>query len=172
MLSLQFERYSEALEDAQLAHKLNPNDLFVLATLAWAEVGVGEHERALDHCHQILRLSPRDSRSYEIHHLMGVASFVGKQYREGIQWALRAVNDKPEMLQPRNNLVTCYVGANEISKARDAFAAAQTLAPEYVKSRLEEGAWWFGRSEDRKRASTFFRIAAGMEDPNAAEALR
>jgi tetratricopeptide (TPR) repeat protein len=172
MLCLQFDRYSEAFEDVQLAHKLNPNDMFVLGTLAWTEVGVGEHERALEHCHQIMRLSPRDSRTYEIYHLMGVASFVGRQYREGIQWALRAVNDKPEMLQPRNNLVNCYVGANEIAKARAAFAAAQTLAPEYVRSRLAEGAWWFGRPEDRKRAHTFFRIAAGLEDPSAADTLR
>jgi class 3 adenylate cyclase len=88
-----------------------------------------------------------------------------------IRWALRALNDKPEMLQPRINLLNCYVGANEIAKARAVFAEAQRLAPEYTKSKLE-GAWWFGRPADRKRASTFFRIAAGLEDPSAAEGLR
>jgi hypothetical protein len=51
------------------------------------------------------------------------------------------------------------------------FAAGQRLAPEYVKSRLE-GTWWYARPEDRRRAITFFRIAAGLEDPTAAEALR
>jgi adenylate cyclase len=171
LLGAQLDRYSEAIEDAQLAHKLNPNDMFVLGLLVWAELAVGEHERAIEHAHQILRLSPRDSRSYDTYHMLGVANFVGKQYSEGIRWALRAVNDKPEMFQPRFNLVNCYIGANEIDKARAAFAAAQTIAPEFVKSRLE-GRSWLGRLEDRKRANTFFRIAAGLEDPSAAEALR
>jgi hypothetical protein len=35
-----------------------------------------------------------------------------------------------------------------------------------------EGTWIFGRSEDRVRAITFLRIAAGLEDLSAAEALR
>jgi adenylate cyclase len=171
MLANEYERYSEVLADAQRAHEMNPNDMFVLSFLAWAEVGVGEYERAIEHGHQIFRLNPRDSRSYDIYHLLGNASFVGKRYSEGIRWALRALNDKPEMLQPRINLLNCYVGANEIAKARAVFAEAQRLAPGYTKSKLE-GAWWFARPEDRKRASTFFRIAAGLEDPSAAEALR
>ncbi len=171
LLDAQLDRYSEAIEDARLAHKLNPNDMFVLGLLVWAELAVGEHERAIEHAHQILRLSPRDSRSYDTYHMLGVANFVGKQYSEGIRWALRAVHDKPEMFQPRFNLVNCYIGANEIDKARAAFAAAQTIAPEFVKSRLE-GRSWLGRLEDRKRANTFFRIAAGLEDPSAAEPLQ
>jgi adenylate cyclase len=172
MLAFQVDRYPEALEDAQRAHKLNPNDMFVLEILAWAETVVGEHERAIEHGHQILRMNPRNTRSYETYHLMGTAHFIARQYSEGIQWALRAINEKPEMLEPRGNLARCYVGVNEIAKARAAFAALQTLAPEYVKKGLKQGAQLFGRPEDRKRATTFFRIAAGLEDPTAAEALR
>jgi adenylate cyclase len=171
LLGGQLDRYSEALADAQRAHEMNPNDVFVLWILAWLEVGVGEHERAIEHGHQILRLNPRDSRSYETYHMLAVASFVAKQYSEGIRWALRALNDKPEMIQPHVNLVNCYVGANEIAKARAVFAAGQRLAPEYFKSRLE-GTWSYGGPEDRKRANKFFRIAAGLEDPSAADALR
>jgi tetratricopeptide (TPR) repeat protein len=170
-LGEQLDRYSEALADARHAHEMNPNDMFVLGLLAWAESGVGEHERAIEHGHQILRLNPRDSRSYETYHLLGVASFGAKQYAEGIGWESRALNDKPEMRQPHLVLANCYVGANEIAKARAVFAEGQRRAPEYFKSRLE-GTWWYARPEDRKRAITFFRIAAGLEDPSAADALR
>ena len=52
-------------------------------------------------------------------------------------WASRALNDKPEMIQPHVVLANCYVGANEIAKARAVFAAGQRLAPEFFKSRLE-----------------------------------
>ena len=167
----QVDRYPEALADAQRAHEMNPNDVFVLWCLAWLEAAVGEHERAIEHGHQILRLNPRDSRSHETYHMLGFASFGAKQYAEGIGWELRALNDKPGMIQPLITLALCYVGANEIAKARAVFAEGQRRAPEFFKSRLE-GNSFYARPEDRKRATTFLRIAAGLEDPSAADALR
>ena len=133
----QFDRYPEALADARRAHEMNPNDVFVLWCLAWLEAAVGQYERAIEHGHRILRLNPRDSRSYETYHMLGFASFGAKQYAEGIGWALRALNDKPEMIQPYAMLATCYVGVNEIAKARAVFAEGQKHAPEFFKSRLE-----------------------------------
>ena len=171
LLGGQLDRYSAALADAQRAHEMNPNDVFVLGCLAWLEAVVGEYGRAIEHGHQILRLNPSDPRSYEAYHMLGFANFGTKQYAEGIGWEARALNDKPEMIQPHLMLAICFVGANEIAKARTMFAAGQRLAPEYVKSRLE-GTWAYTRPEDIKRATTFFRIAAGLEDPSAAEELR
>ena len=43
--------------------------------------------------------------------------------------------------------------------------------PEYFRIRLE-GTSTFARPEDRTRQRTFLRIAAGLEDPSAADALR
>jgi len=102
---------------------------------------------------------------------LGFASFGAKQYAEGIHWELRALNDKPGMIQPLMALAICYVGANEIAKARDAFGEGQRRAPEFFKSRLE-GNSFRARPEDRKRALTFLRIAAGPEDSSAADELR
>jgi len=171
LLAGQLDRYPEALANARRGHEINPNDMFVLTLLAWAEAGVGEYERAIEHGHQILRLNPRDPHSYETYHLLGVASFGAKQYAEAIGWESRALTDKPEMRQPHLMLAICYVGTNEIAKARAVFAAGQRRAPEYFKSRLN-GTWWYAQSEDRRRAITFFRIAGGVEDPSAADGLR
>jgi TolB-like protein/class 3 adenylate cyclase len=172
VLGLQLDRYSEALADARRAHEMNPNDVFVLWCRAWLEAAVGEYERAIEHGHQILRLNPRDSRSYETYQVLGFASFGAKQYAEGIGWASRALNDKPEMIQAHAVLANCYVGANEIAKARAVFAAGQSRAPEFFKKGLEEGRSFYARPEDGKRAKAFFRIAAGLEDSSAADALR
>jgi tetratricopeptide (TPR) repeat protein len=169
--SAQLNRYSVALADAQRAHEINPNDVLVLGCLAWLEAAVGQHERAIEHGYQILRLNPCDARSYDTYHMLGFASFGKKQFVEGICWEARALNDKPDMVQPHLVLAICYVGVNEIAKARATFAVAHRLAPEYVRSRLE-GTWAYGRAEDIKRATTFFRVAAGLEDTSAAEALR
>jgi hypothetical protein len=75
------------------------------------------------------------------------------------------------MIQPLSILAVCYVGANEIAKAQDALTEGQRRAPEFFKSRLE-GNSFYARPEDRERATTFLRIAAGLEDPGVADALR
>ena len=76
------------------------------------------------------------------------------------------------MLPAHIYLVLDLVGVGEIGKAKAMFETLQKVAsPEFLRPRLE-GTWHFGRSEDRRRATTFLRIAAGLEDPGAAEALR
>jgi adenylate cyclase len=167
----QIDRYPEALADARRAHSLNPNDVFVLFCLAWLEGAMGEHDQAIEHGHQILRLNPRDARAHETYHMLGFLSFGAKRYAEGIAWELRALHEKPGMLQPLAVLARCYVGINEIAKARAMFAEAQRRAPEYFKTRLE-GHTPFARPEDRTRSIAFLRIAAGLEDSSAAEILR
>ena len=64
-----------------------------------------------------------------------------------------------------------YVGLGEIEKAKMAFQTARRLVPGWVESRLR-GEASFRRHEDLRRFTTFLRIAAGLEDPGAAEALR
>lgn len=159
------------LADARRAHEMNPNDVFVLWCLAWLEAAVGEHERSIELGYQILRLNPRDSRSHETYHLLGFASFGAKKYSEGISWELRALNDKPGMIQTYGVLASCYVGANDIDKARAVFAVGQRRAPEFFRRRLE-GNSFRARPEDHERTIAFLRIAAGLEDPSAADALR
>jgi adenylate cyclase len=167
----QLDRYTEALADARRAHEMNPNDSFVLRVLGNLELVTGEPERAIAHLHQILRLNPRDPRSRMTYTSMAAAGFAAKQYAEGIRWASRAINDMPTLAMPHISLTCCLVGAGEIDKAKAAFAAGQKLAPEYFKIRLE-GTSQYARPEYRARQRTFLRIAAGLEHPSAAEALR
>jgi tetratricopeptide (TPR) repeat protein len=168
----QWDHYPEAIANARRAHDMNPNDTWVLRILANLEANSGEYERAIERCHQIMRLSPRDPRSHITDVVLAHACFGAKQYADGIAWASRALNDRPKMLQAYNSLAMCFVGIGEIDKAKKAFRALEKVAsPEYVRSRLE-GLSILARTEDRRRAQTFLRIAAGLEDPSAAEALR
>src|SRR4029078_3877670 len=133
MLSGQQDRYPEALADARRAHDMNPNDVEVLQIVGVLETTVGESGRALEHLHQVMRLNPRAARNPWTYNLLAFASFGAKQYREGISWALCALNDMPRMLQPHVNLACCLVGAGEIDRAKAAFEAGQRLAPEFFK---------------------------------------
>ena len=168
--SRQRNRYPDALADARRAHQLNPNDVEVLRILAALETGVGEPEEAIVHAQQVLRLSPRDPYSHITFGLLAFVTFGAKQYAECVDWASRALNNMPSMTQIRFNKVVGLVGTGEIDKAKTAFAALQRLAPK--GSRLEDVESLFGRAEDRTRWQTFLRIAAGLEDPSAADALR
>ena len=167
----QLDRYPDALADARRANEMNPNDTFVLLMLGTLEAGVGEHERAIEHGQQMLRLNPHQPYSHMTYNLLALASFGSKQYVEGIGWASRALNDMPRLLFAHLHLATCLIGTGEIDKAKAAFAAGQRLGPKYFRSRLE-GTSTFARPEDRTRQRTFLRIAAGLEDPSAADALR
>jgi adenylate cyclase len=169
ILGGQLDRYSEALADARRAHEMNRNDTFILRIVADLEAGIGEPERAIEHLHQVLRLNPRDPRSHDTFNVLAFASFIAKQYDKGIGWASRAVSDRPRMVQAHTNLAVCLVGVGDIDRARATFATVQKLASEeWVSSRLS-GTWSYAREEDRRRATTFLRIAAGLEEPSSAK---
>lgn len=171
MLSGQSDRYPDALADVRHAHELNPNDTFVLRLLGTLESASGQHERALEYGQQVLRLNPRQPGNHMTYSLMAYASFGARKYREGIDWASRAINDMPRYPAAHHNLVICLVGAGEIDKAKAAFGSGQRLVPEYFRSKLD-GTESYARPEDRARASAFLRIAAGLEEPSTANALR
>jgi hypothetical protein len=63
------------------------------------------------------------------------------------------------------------VGAGEVDKAKAAFAAGYALLPAFFGIRLE-GQSILARPEDRRRNYIFLRIAVGLEDPSAADAVR
>jgi adenylate cyclase len=165
------DRYPDALRDARRAHEMNPNDVYVLRILGTAETHVGEYEQAIKHLHQVLRLTPRDPSSYQTYNQLAFASFGAKQYAEGIDWAARVLNEMPRHLPANGTRVLCLVGTGEIDKAKAAFNGAYALAPEFFRTRLE-GFSVLARPEDRQRGIVFYRVAAGLEDPSAADALR
>jgi tetratricopeptide (TPR) repeat protein len=125
----QVDRFPEALADVRHAHEMNPNDTFVLRILGALEAATGEPERGIEHLHQAMRLSPRDPRSHVNYVTLAYASFIAKQYVEGVRWASRGLNDRPEMIQAHHNLTVCLVGLGEIDKAKVAFKALQRVAP-------------------------------------------
>jgi len=167
----QADRYSDALADARRAYELNPNDTVALQVLGQLETVVGEPNRAIELLEQVLRLNPRQPRHHITYNMLAHASFGAKQYVEGTGWASRSINERPEYPPPHLLLAICLVGMGEIDKAKAAFTIGQKLSPAFFGSRLK-GTPAYALPEDRKRADTFMRIAAGLEDPSAAEALR
>jgi hypothetical protein len=59
----------------------------------------------------------------------------------------------------------------DIAQAKKPFNEARRLAPAWVERGLT-GRFIYRKPEHLRRATTFLRIAAGLEDPGAANALR
>jgi hypothetical protein len=107
------------------------------------------------------------------HNVLASACFIAKRYADAIEWASRALRERPQLVSAHIYLVLDLVGVGEIGKAKAMFETLQKVAsPEYLRASRLEGTWALGRSDDRRRATTFLRIAAGLEDPSAVDALR
>ena len=106
------------------------------------------------------------------HNILASACFIASRYADATEWASRALRERPQLVPAHIYVVLDLVGVGEIGKAKAMFETLQKVASAELLRRGLEGRWPFGRSEDRKRATTFLCIAAGLEDPSAAEAVR
>jgi adenylate cyclase len=163
--------WEEALTDARHALSLNPNDSFSLRTLGYVEMFYGNHEQAITHLLESLRMSPRDPHAHASHvHLAG-ANFFKKDYAKGLEWSLLTSREAPSLPAAHLWAAVCNVGLGDIGEAKAALSKERLIAPEFVEAWLR-GEYRRRRPEDEQLQLVFLRIADGLEDPSAADALR
>ncbi len=164
-------RRRAGLDDLRLALEQNPNDAVTLYWLAFCEAACGDATRGIACGMLSLRLSPRDRFLGQKQAALANALFYGRRYVEGAEAALAATRDTPDSVAAHAVLALNLVGIGRIDEAADALRTVRALAPAYLARRLS-GESHVERVEDRERATVFLRVAAGLEDPAAAEALR
>jgi adenylate cyclase len=165
-------RQLEALTSARQAHDLNPGDANVLLFLSAVEIAAGQSQQGLEHAHQAIRLSPRDPYIYVAHCNCATASFFLREHARGLDHALRAVVVAPNFVASHFNHCLLAVGVGDIAAAKAALSEVRRLAPKLAERVISHPSSAYHRPEDRERVMLAFRIAAGLEDGNAAEALR
>ena len=165
------DRMDEALANARQGYELNPHNMLSLFALAQVEIWAGNSESATRHLHQALRISPRDPLRYLMHSLLAAASMCSGHYANSVEYALLGIGEAPGFPVLHVSLAISYIGLGEIGKAKAALAEARRVGPEFIASRLA-GGFPFRKPEHLRRATTFLRIAAGLEDPSAADGLR
>jgi len=159
------------LADARRAYELNPNDSLTLASLGFFEAMCGDALKGIEYIANALRLSPRDPSRYVYLNYLGWAHFAAANYEKGSEAAQRSIGEAPKMAAPHLCLVVSWIALAEFARAKTEFQVVRDLAPNLVEARLAVQ-WLSPVPEFRRRATTFLRIAAGLEDPSAAEALR
>ena len=165
------DRIDEALVNLRHAYELNPQSVSTLSSLALGEIAVGNSERVFDYLQQALRYSPRDPQKFQIHLLLAMACLCTRQYEAGINHARQGVGEAPENGLLHTYLAANLVGLGKIEAAQQALADARRFGPGFVERALD-GKLKFRNPEHLHRATTFIRIAANLEAPSAAEAVR
>ena len=160
------------LKDIRRAHELNPNDAGTMTILAFCEANTADPGKGIEYATSALRLSPRDPSICLTFNVLGWAHFAARDYASAIESAQRSVAEAPKMAAPRLCLAVSWVGSKNIEQARTEFQAWQPLVPELAEARIS-GHWPTLHNQNlSNRCTTFLRIAAGLEDPSAADALR
>jgi adenylate cyclase len=165
------QRAAEDLPNARRAYELNPNSSGAAAVIAFSEICSGMAAESIAHLHQAMRLNPRDPQRFNSYMLLSAAYLFTGDYSRGVESARLGLADAPGLPQAHGHLAMNYVGLGEIAGAKDAFSEARRLGPGWAERGLS-GGFVYRKPEHLRRATTFLRIAAGLEDPSAADALR
>ena len=99
-----------------------------------------------------------------------MASGCAGRYADGVDYARLGIREAPGFAPLHAHLAVNYVGLGDLAKARAAVDESTRIAPGQVERSL--AGFMFRKPEHQQRGTTFLRIAAGLEDPAAADALR
>jgi len=166
------DQIADALSHLERALRLNANDVRNLSSIGIAEVMVGEANQGIEHLQQALRVSPLDPMRPSIHGNLALAYFCKKEYQEALEYALLGTSEAPEWAICHIHIANSHVGLGDVERGKKAFEVATRLAPEMTKARLSGRVAYCRVPENQLRYTTFLRIAAGLEDPGMADALR
>ncbi len=164
------DRIGDALASARQSCELNPNLMVGLTILSFIEVVSGDPDSAIEHLLEALRLNPRDPRRQTMMLNLAMACGCARRYADGVAYALLGLRDAPHFAPLYAHLAVNYVGLGEIDKARAALDEATRIAPGQVERSL--AGFMFRKPEHQNRGTTFLRVAAGLEAPEAATPLR
>ncbi|MDH5538493.1 MAG: winged helix-turn-helix domain-containing protein [Rhizobacter sp.] len=171
MILLFADQHDAGLADLRRAHELNPNDALTLSLLGQFAAGAGDAQTGIRYAKDALRLSPRDTLRWSFLNSLAWAYFFGGDYANAADSALRSIGEAPRFYPSHLCLVVSRVGLGDTAQAAAELGLLQDLAPQAVATRID-GNWRVADAALAARATTFLRIAAGLEDPSAAHPRR
>ena len=161
---------NEARIAGEMAYALNPADSFAILAHA-STLAAEDPTKAAELLRRALRINPRDASAYLIYCELARAHLIARDYSGGLEWAQRAQNAAPENAHAHLVTAMLQVGLGDLAKARAAFEHALEVAPELVRWALGTTTT-SGAKAPGDRFRTLLRVAAGLEDPGAADACR
>ena len=156
-LQRQRRELQEAVAEFQNALALNPNFAFAHTHLGLALCFLGRSEDALREIDTAERLSPRDLQAGLNSIARAIACFIDRRYREGIDFARKAVRQNPDTAGAHHMVVVNCALAGEVEAAGAALQILKRLEPGLSLETLDMAI--YVRDEDRRRYFEAFRLA-------------
>jgi adenylate cyclase len=159
------KRATDAIVEYEKALSINPNFAIAHYLLAWTYCMLGRSEEALAHGNIVARLSPRDllarGNAGVSNNVRSTACFVAGRYRDGIEFARKAIIESPSLVPAYRILVINCALAGEIDEARTALQILKHLQPD-ISLKWAKEAWPWVRDEEKRRYVEGLRLA-GLE---------
>lgn len=127
--------YNTGLAAADRALALAPNSAHVLLNSGWLRTYVSESATALPYLQRAMQLSPVDPAMFYFYTAFSLAHFAGAQYAEAVDWARRAVRDRPSYLAGQRLLTTSLARLGRCEEAAEAARGLLAIAPGFTVSK-------------------------------------
>jgi tetratricopeptide (TPR) repeat protein len=150
----------DAVTEFQNAIALNPNFAFAHTHLGLALCFLGRSEEALVELDTAERLSPRDFQAGLNNIGRAIACFIDERYRDGIDFARKAIRQSPDTVGAHHLVVVNSALAGQVAEAEVALQTLKRLEPDLSLETLDVAV--YARNEDRRRYREAFRLA-GLE---------
>jgi adenylate cyclase len=109
----------QAAAFADQALALDPNHSWAWMRRGWGQVYLGNPEEGLLAFEHAVRLSPLDPFAFNIHLGMGLAHFSAGRPQMAIQFARKALGERPGLTWPYRDLATYFADHGDLAAARD-----------------------------------------------------
>jgi TolB-like protein len=127
--------YDAGLAAADHALVLAPNSAQVLLINGWVRTYVSDPETAISYLERAMRLSPVDPAKFYFFTALSLAHLVAGRYAEGVEWARRALRDRPTYMAANRLLATNLTRLGRREEAAEAVRALLVIAPGYTVSK-------------------------------------
>lgn len=108
---------------------LDPNHAWAWTRRGFADIYLGEPEKAFSSFETAMRLSPLDPFSFNCYIGMGLAHFAAGRPEEAVHWTRRALDARPGLTWPYRDLAVFLAHAGKPEAARQALDAFTWLRP-------------------------------------------
>ena len=163
-------RWEEARVEADAGYRLNPQDSYAIFICGYLAASFGRFRDAIALLERSLRINPLDPYAHRIYEFLAMAHNAAREYDKALVWVTRAISNAPESVYALSTLVGIQVHLGEFDKARSTMDTMRRLQPGLMQRWLQ-GGMAIADEHLRHRFTTILRIAAGLEDPSAADAL-
>jgi TolB-like protein/Flp pilus assembly protein TadD len=119
----------ESVREYMRALDLNPNFAIAYGYLGWALVFDGQSEEAIRYFQQALRMSPHDPLKAFFYSGTGVAHYYARRYDEAIEWANKAILERPGFTAAHRILCASLAQAGRTKQATAAMAKLHEVQP-------------------------------------------